>query len=86
MKAGYGQQGWSQQTPAVQTLLSQAFGTVKRAGTKKRRKKATSTRSRKRSASSRKRASSSRKKPARLVKGSAAAKRYMASIRKKRRK
>lgn len=81
MKAGFGQQGWSQQTPAVQTMLQQAFGTVRRTASRKRRKKAT-----KSAAPRRRKASGSRKakRPARMVKGSAAAKRYMASIRKKR--
>lgn len=78
---GFGQQGWNQQTPAVQTMIAQAFGTAKRATSTKRRKKAT------KKAAPRRKASAKRKaKPARLVKGSAAAKRYMASIRKKRRK
>lgn len=82
------QQGWAQQTPAVQTMLSAAMGGMRRAPSRtvsarkkaKRRKANASARGARRSA----RNSSSGKRPARLVKGSAAAKRYMASIRKKR--
>ena len=87
------QQGWSQQTAAVRTLISQAFGSALRSASKsskKRRSKSATGGGKKRksraSTSTRRKASSSRssKKPARMVKGSLAAKRYMASIRKKR--
>lgn len=67
--------GLAQQTPAVQSLYRGRRST----GSGRRRKKrsaAAAPRRRKRRASS---------KPARLVKGSAAAKRYMAKIRRKRR-
>lgn len=82
MKGGFGQQGWSQQTPAVQTMLQQAFGTVRRTASRKRRK--TATRAKSKRSPARRASSKKRSKPARMVKGSAAAKRYMASIRKKR--
>lgn len=83
-----GQQGWSQQTPAAIQIIRSGFGAarslVRRARSKKRsRASSTSTgrKSRKRASSSRKRGSSSKR---RLVKGSAAAKAYMAKIRAKR--
>jgi len=80
------QQGWGQQTPAVQNMIRNAFGrTVARAKRRVSRKAAASpSRKRRRSTSSGKgktRSASSRVK-ARMVKGSAAAKRYMAKIRK----
>jgi hypothetical protein len=80
-----GQQGWSQQTPAVQTIIrgGLAVGRALRRTRRSKRSKAASPgkKRKKRAGSSSKRASS---KPARLVKGSAAAKAYMAKIRKKR--
>ena len=67
--------GFSQMTQASQRALGSA---VRRAtGTRKRKKRAKST-------TTRKRAKKSGGKKARLVKGSAAAKAYMAKIRKKR--
>jgi len=80
------QQGWGQQTPAVQSMIRNAFGGVaKRVKRRVSRKAVASvTRKRRRSTSSGKgktRTASSRVK-ARMVKGSAAAKRYMAKIRK----
>jgi hypothetical protein len=77
------QQGMNQQTPAVIHLIRTAVGRVARSGTKRRRKG-----SKKKHVARRARGKSTRrtKRPARLVKGSAAAKRYMASIRRKRRK
>jgi len=83
------QQGWSQQTPAIQSLLRSAVGGMRRAsGSSKRRKKKKSAGAKraKRSAGGSKKAkrATSRGKKARLVKGSAAAKAYMAKIRKKR--
>jgi hypothetical protein len=83
------QQGWSQQTPAVQSMLSGALGTARRVGSRIRRaakkvKRAVSARGAKRSARSSGNGKRTAKRPARLVKGSAAAKRYMASIRPKR--
>lgn len=77
-----GQQGWNQQTPAVQTIMrgGLAVGRALRSARRSRRSKAaTSKKRKKRSASS-----SPRRKASRLVKGSAAAKAYMAKIRKKR--
>lgn len=76
------QQGVNQQTPAAQSVWRTAGGSrgSSNGGRRKRKKKATRS---KRTASTR-RASSSKKRPARLVKGSLAAKRYMASIRRKR--
>jgi len=69
------QQGVNQQTAAAQNVWNSLRRTVKR-GVKRRVKKAVK--------SATKRASSKRStgKKARLVKGSAAAKRYMAKIRK----
>ncbi len=79
------QQGWSQGTPAMQTIMRAGLGAaraLRRTRRSKRSKAASpSKRRKKRAGSSSKRASS---KPARLVKGSAAAKAYMAKIRKKR--
>lgn len=73
--------GFAQQTAATQALFQKA-GRVggKRSAAKRRKKRATA----KRAAPKRKRAV--RAKKARLVKGSAAAKRYMASIRRKRKR
>jgi len=72
--------GTAQQTPATLTALSgMSRGTS--AGPRRRRKARKAARAAPRRA---RRASS--KRPARLVKGSAAAKRYMASIRRKRKR
>lgn len=72
--------GFAQQTPATQALFQRASG--RSAGTTRRRKRRTKA---KRAAAPRKRTRRAKsKRPARLVKGSAAAKRYMASIRRKR--
>ena len=74
---------FGQNTMAAQMMLGKQRG--KSTGSTKRRKRKSSA-----SSAPRKRAAGGRKKkragarPARLVKGSAAAKRYMASIRKKR--
>lgn len=85
--------GFAQQTPATQALLSAGGGTRKRAtGTRKTRKRPAKKRPvRRRSTKSRPtRARRSRvkggKKPAYMVKGSPAAKRRMAQLRKMRRK
>jgi len=68
--------GMAQSSAAAQTLYRRLTSGAKR-GTKRRRKaKATTRRAPRRKASSR--------KPARLVKGSKAAKAYMAKIRRKR--
>ena len=71
--------GFAQQTAATQAMFQRAGrkGGLKSARKRRAKKKAAPVRAR------RKRAKS--KRPARLVKGSAAAKRYMASIRRKRR-
>jgi len=81
--------GFAQQTPATQRLFSQAAGRRGGQTTQRRRRrkaKAAAPRRRRRSASSAPRRRARRARPARLVKGSAAAKRYMASIRRKRRR
>jgi hypothetical protein len=54
------------------------------AAPKRRKKRTSSTKTKRTSSTRKKRTSSTRKKPARLVKGSAAAKAYMAKIRKRR--
>lgn len=79
---GLGYAGLGQMTRATQTLFSQAMrgrstGARRARGTAKKRPKK---RAAKRASSKR----SKRSKPARLVRGSAAAKRYMAKIRKMR--
>jgi len=72
--------GFAQQTPATQQLFARASG--RRGGrTTQRRRRAKA----KAAGAPRRRRAASRR-PARLVKGSAAAKRYMASIRRKRRR
>lgn len=86
MATQIGQQGWSQQTPAAIQIIRQGLGRLQSRASgrrSKRSKAATSRKPRKRARTSSKR--SSRSKPARLVKGSAAAKAYMARIRKLRR-
>lgn len=72
--------GFAQQTPAVQSMGSRRTSSRRT----KRRKSSASGGSSKRRRTKKK--SAGARKPARLVKGSAAAKRYMASIRAKRRK
>jgi hypothetical protein len=82
---GGSQQAIAQQTPAVQAMLAPWMNGGRVGSSSPRRKRRAvrvKTKRTKRRASSSKRS----KKPARLVKGSAAAKRYMASIRRKRRK
>lgn len=77
--------GDSQQTITSQLVLGRMAGA--RTGTKRRKKKPVA-RKAALARPARKRASAARKtakRPARLVKGSMAAKRYMASIRKRRR-
>jgi len=83
--------GFAQQTPATQRLFSQAAGrrggqTTQRRRRRKARAAAMPRRRRRRSAAAAPRRRRSSRRPARLVKGSAAAKRYMASIRRKRRR
>jgi hypothetical protein len=72
-----------QQTTAVKLLTMGAAGNGMRGSAPRRRKRKTAAKSR---PAARRVARARRAKPARLVKGSAAAKRYMASIRRKRRK
>lgn len=81
---GLGFAGLGQQTRAAQLVFQQAAGRAgarrtSGTGKKRRRARAAARPAKRRAASSR-----SRSKPARLVKGSAAAKRYMAKIRRKR--
>ncbi len=70
--------GWSQQTMAARVAVSKASGARGGRRTQRRRKKKAAASG----ATKRKRRSS--KKPARLVKGSKAARAYMAQIRRKR--
>lgn len=72
--------GMSDSTPAARAVFAQALG--RRTSSRKRRKASRVAKSARKATRRVKRAA---KRPARLVKGSAAAKRYMASIRKKRR-
>jgi len=75
--------GFAQQTPATQAMFQRAGRPGgKRSAAVRRRKKRKTVKARGTRAKVRKRTTSKRK--ARLVKGSAAAKRYMASIRRKR--
>lgn len=81
-----GQQGWNQQSPAAQQIIRSGLG-VARSTVSRRRSKSSKARTGKRRskrASSSKRRSSTSRKLQRLVKGSAAAKAYMARLRKMR--
>lgn|SRR5512139_447254 len=84
------QQGWNDQTPAIRALLGDAMRVRKVSTSGKRRKRrnaATAKKSRAvRKAKAAKPAKRGKKNAARLVKGSAAAKRFMARIRKMRKK
>jgi len=73
---------WGQMTPAQQVLAQFVNGTSRRAPTRKRR----STKKKAASAGRKRRKTAKRGGKARLVKGSAAAKRYMAKIRRMRKK
>ena len=73
--------GLGDQTVATQALV----GKMSKRAPARRKKRAKKTAGKKRAAPKR-RATSGRKKPARLVKGSAAAKRHMAKLRKMRRR
>jgi len=73
---------WGQMTPAQQVLGQLIGGRTRRGTTKKRR----STKKKAASAGKRRRKSAKRGGKARLVKGSAAAKRYMAKIRRMRKR
>lgn len=79
------QQGFNQQTPAIMQLLRSANGARRAAPASRKRRKKSASSARKRASSSTRRTKKKRAAgPARLVKGSAAAKRYMAKIRKMR--
>lgn len=86
----YGLPGWSSQTVAVQTLLARSAGAGRKRVTKKRRvtrKRASPKRRRTTARKSPARRKTRRtKKPAYMVKGSAAAKRRMAQLRRMRKK
>lgn len=73
--------GFSEQTPAVKALLSNG-SRPRRKTTRKKRTTKRKTTARKRPA--KRRATARTKKPARMVKGSAAAKRHMAKLRRMR--
>lgn len=75
------QQGWGSMTAATQNTIRKAIGGAARSGVRRVKRKVK--RAVKRTV---KRASKRSGKAARLVKGSAAAKRYMAKIRKLRKK
>lgn len=70
--------GFAQQTDATKALFQRAGRKGGKTSARRRRKTA------KAAAPKRRRKSAKAKRPARLVKGSAAAKKYMASIRRKR--
>lgn len=74
--------GFAQQSPAVQALL-QKTGVARKPRRKTTRKKATRKKATRR-APARRRSTARAKKPARMVKGSAAAKRHMAKLRRMR--
>lgn len=71
--------GVGQQTLATQALTRQLMGVSTRNGRPRRRRK-------KKAVAAPRRKGKGSRRPARLVKGSAAAKRYMASIRRKRKR
>ena len=75
------QQGMDQQTPAIKTLLRGVVG--RSIGSPRRRKARTTRKATKRTKTARRRSSG---KAARFVKGSAAAKAFMARLRAKRKK
>ncbi len=80
-----GQQGWSQQTPAAVQIIRSGLGAARTISSRRRSKRskaATSRKRKKRAGSSSTRSKRSSRKVSRLVKGSAAAKAYMAKIRK----
>lgn len=79
--------GFSQQTMATKALLSPRSATGRRkTGTRKKRPTKKRARPARRKATSVRRRRAKAGRPARLVKGSAAAKRYMAKIRKMRKR
>ncbi len=74
-------QGMAQQTMAVQQLYRKASGAV-RARTSKRRKTATAKRAKKSASATKRSKPRATSKASKFVKGSAAAKRHMAKLRK----
>jgi len=82
------QQGWNQQTATIQHLIRSATGALRSGGGRRRRgnRKGKKNRVAVRVSVGGGRRRRARRGRARLVKGSAAAKRYMASIRRKRKK
>lgn len=77
------QQGWSQGTAAMQTMMRAGLGIARRATSRKRKKSSGAKSTRRASSRGRARSSSrSRSRGGRLKKGSAAAKAYMAKLRK----
>jgi hypothetical protein len=79
------QQGWNQQTPAVQSMLGGALRLSASSGPRRKAPKKQAKAARRVRASGAKRSKrSSAKRKGKFVKGSAAAKAYMASIRPKR--
>ena len=79
--------GWGGQTPAVQALLARPGTRRKRKKKTTRRRKTTARRAPTRRAPARRRKTTARrKKPAYMVKGSPAAKRRMAQLRKMRKR
>ena len=78
--------GFAQQSPATQAMFSKAAGRLggRRSAAKRRRRKAAAAKSGPRRRKSRR--TSGRRRGARLKKGSAAAKRYMAKIRRMRKR
>ena len=84
--AGIVQQGWNEQTPAARTILGQG-GVTRSASSRRRKRSSKRSKSTARRKPAKRRASGSgAKSAARLVKGSAAAKAWMAKIRRKRKK
>lgn len=79
--------GWGSQTPAVQALIGPRRKTRTRRKTTRRKKAAAPRRRAAKTTTRRRRGTTSRrKKPAYMVKGSPAARRHMAKLRKMRRR
>lgn len=78
------QQGWSQGTAAMQTMMRAGLGSTRRTTTRRRKKSSGAKKSKRASArsSSRSPSRSRSRGGSRLKKGSAAAKAYMARLRK----
>jgi len=73
-----------QQTPATTAIIQSALGMRRGSSNGTKRRKGTKKKRAARAAPARRASGSRKSKPARLVKGSAAAKAYMAKIRRKR--